>query len=262
MAPIPELLLERYRLGELLDAERRAVEARLQNEPESRARLDGLDQSDREVLSLYPPAATVRSIRQRAGLAPSDEAPRPGFRSWALGVPALAAAALALTLTLNLGQVPKGVGPGGGDETVRVKGLRPELRGYLVSGREAKTVNSGTEAHAGETLQLNYVSAGKRFGVVVSIDGRGQVTLHLPVQPAEAEPLSPSGEVALPNAYLLDDAPRFERFFLVTADAPFSSELVLGAARRLAKEPGAGSLPLGLPQGLEETSLLVRKVGP
>ena len=35
----------------------------------------------------------------------------------------------------------------------------------------------------GDTLQLGYVAAGKRFGVIASIDARGTVTLHLPETP-------------------------------------------------------------------------------
>ena len=82
------------------------------------------------------------------------------------------------------------------------------------------------------------------------------------------EPLSPAGErteVRLPQAFRLDDAPRFERFFLVTADEAHRDALrladVVERARRLARDPSQAEraeLP-DLPMGLQQQSLRVRK---
>ena len=112
-------------------------------------------------------------------------------------------------------------------------------------------------------LRLGYVAAGRRFGVILSIDGRGAVTLHFPSSPTGATALAGPGESLLPDAFELDDAPEFERFFLITADSPPAVDGVLAAARSLgASSHGAGVGLLELPPGLDQTSFLLRKVAP
>ena len=76
------------------------------------------------------------------------------------------------------------------------------------------------------------------FGVVVSIDGRGTVTPHLPVPPGPAARLAERRETLLPHAYGLDNSPGFERFVLVTADKPFDTAVVIESMR-----PGGPPLP-------------------
>ena len=258
--PIADLLLERFRLGELPEAQRQAVERRLAEDAEARARLERLAESDREVLSTYPPERLVGSIRRRAEHA--QAVPSRSRSPLLFAVPAFAAAALLLVLA----QPPMTTGvPGeqvGGLEDTRIKGMKPHLLAYRVSGRSAEFLPDGAATRAGNTLQLQYVGAGRRYGVVVSIDGRGQVTLHLPVSPGEASPLNLRGEVPLPRAYQLDDAPGFERFFFVTSDSPFATGQVLEASRALAAKPDAARDFLALPAGLDQSTLLLRKVEP
>ena len=70
----------------------------------------------------------------------------------------------------------------------------------------------------------------------------GCVTRHLPAAGARAAPLSRARPVPLPEAYELDDAPGFERFFLVTADDAVPRRAGGGggapAARRRAERAG------------------------
>jgi hypothetical protein len=73
--------------------------------------------------------------------------------------------------------------------------------------------------------------------VLVSLDGAGNVGVHLPpAGSTRAASLEVGREVRLPFAYRLDRAPAFERFFLVTA-----TESVL--ARRRRSPPRALSSP-------------------
>jgi hypothetical protein len=86
------------------------------------------------------------------------------------------------------------------------------------------------------------------------------VTVHFPSGAATAGGLEPKGETLLPFAYELDDAPGFERFFLVTSREPFPVEVVVGAAERLAAEPERARLaPLELPGKLEQSSIVLSK---
>jgi hypothetical protein len=84
--------------------------------------------------------------------------------------------------------------------------------------------------------------------VILSVDGRGAVTRHLPANGARAALLGHDRMNLLDAAYELDDAPGWERFYFVTADAAFDVEGIVSAARQLAardlRHP-PGLLPLG-----------------
>jgi hypothetical protein len=47
--------------------------------------------------------------------------------------------------------------------------------------------------------------------MVLSIDGRGTVTVHLPLAGTDAAQLSKDGDTTLGSSYALDDAPAYER---------------------------------------------------
>lgn len=141
-----------------------------------------------------------------------------------------------------------------------MKGLAPRLEVHRShGGGGAEELREGAVAREGDLLQLSYVAAGRRYGAVVSVDGRGIVTLHWPEEGGPAAPLAQAGAVPLPHAYLLDDAPAFERFFLVTGDNAFDSATVVEAARRLAAAGRARQDPLPLPAGLDQRALLLVK---
>jgi hypothetical protein len=119
-------------------------------------------------------------------------------------------------------------------ESIGIKGdLKPALRIYRKtgSGSGSELLSAQVNVRRGDTLQLRYVAAGKRFGAIASIDARGLVTFHLPEVEGPAVALDRDGERALPHAYELDDSPGFERFVFVTSDAPFTTTEVLQALR-------------------------------
>ena len=67
--------------------------------------------------------------------------------------------------------------------------------------------------------------AGRAHGVVVSVDGRGQVTEHYRLRGA------PGGEVTVPEAYVLDDAPDFEVFHFIASVEPLEVDDLMDALR-------------------------------
>jgi hypothetical protein len=102
---------------------------------------------------------------------------------------------------------------------------------------------------------VGYHAAGHAYGVIVSIDGRRLVTLHLPRDGERAVPLGREATVLLDHAYELDDAPRWERFYFVTGNEPFLVSAVVIAAERAAlvsrdDTPATLSLPAGLTQSV------------
>jgi hypothetical protein len=112
-------------------------------------------------------------------------------------------------------------------EQLTAKGLAPHLSIYRRTPASPERLSPQARVRAGDTLQLAYVAAGQRFGVIASVDARGAVTLHLPEQPGPAVRLDDRAETALPHAFELDATPGFERFVLVTSEAPFDTRVVV-----------------------------------
>ncbi|WP_224369095.1 ActD-like protein [Hyalangium versicolor] len=263
----PDWLLERIALGELPPAELAAARARLAQEPDGEARLASLEAENKAILETLKPDAVAREVESRAALARRVEAAREDsrplrrFAPVAALVPALAVAALFVVAQ------PAKVPPGGelvgtGLEVTRTKGLLPQLVVHRQGASEPERLTDGAPASAGDVVQVSYVAAGYTYGVILSVDGRGAVTLHAPETGGQSVALAASGTHALPRAYELDDAPAFERFILVTADKPFPLDEVLSSAHALAASADARKAPLALPEGFTQTSFTLEKVSP
>ena len=75
-------------------------------------------------------------------------------------------------------------------------------------------------------MQLSYVCADPEYALIVSVDGNGVVTSHFPEDSTDSALLEKGGEFPLSYSYKLDDAPSFERFYLVTSNEEFSLESI------------------------------------
>ena len=243
---IPDFVLERYRLKELPERSARAVELMMAADPAIRERLDALAASDAEIQERYPsvfihdrPALPRRLVMRLAAAA-------------AFGIAALL---LLMALPRTLQQPP---------DTERVKGTiggRPSLALYRRTDTGSERLADGDVARAGDLLRVGYASAGRPYGLILSIDGRGTVTLHLPPAGDRAVALTPGKTILLDAAYELDDAPRIERFYFVTGKEAFAAEAVVSAARREAARQGSVPDSLPLPAGLEQVTFAIQKEG-
>lgn len=235
--PVSDWMVERLAAGDLPADDARRVRAELEARGEL-GRLDAVLSANRTFLEAHPPARVVAEIERRGG---------PRRRPWLLVVPVLAAAAVMVALVVPRSSAPIVVAEG--SDVVRLKGQQPYLAAYRKGDEGADRLRDGARVHAGETVQVAYVAAGQRFGVVASIDARGNVTLHLPEQPGAAYELVASGETPVPHAFVLDDTPGFERFVFVTSAHPFASADVVDALH--------GDKPL--PPNLSLTDLTLEK---
>jgi hypothetical protein len=248
----PEWLVERLHQGDLSPAEAAAVQARLAEE-DGLARLEALARDDARFAESHPAGPAVAEIRRRAA---ERAAPKARPRRIFLAVLPLAAAAAVAAVALRL----PGTAFRGGDDGVRLKGSSPHLAVHRqATGADPEALARGARVRAGDVLQLSIVSAGRPYGVVVSVDGRGVVTRHGPGDGALAAKLPAQGAVPLDHAYRLDDAPSFERFFLVTGGSAFAVEPVLDAIRRLAAEGGARTGAPALPPALAWSDFVLEK---
>ncbi len=279
---VPDFIVEQLALGEAPEEERRALLSR----DDVRERIRALERSDAEILRDYPPARMAELIRERAALAEADAAADTDaargdrsessagagpnvrgrvirFRGSSLRpkspriiglVAALCIVAIGIVpLVLEQRRSADSVIA----ETIRIKGLRPSLRIYRELDGSAEVLENGSEVHERDLLQIGYISGGEKYGIILSIDGRGTTTLHYPLSPASGTELERSGEVILPYSYELDDAPGFERFFFITSDTPIPVDRILDSARKLARESGrALKEAIPVPGGMEQFSIV------
>jgi hypothetical protein len=257
---ISDLLLEQYALGELSAEREKMVRAELDRDEGLRARLAALRESDREIMAAYPAEKVVPAIRERLlreGEPMKRVAPR-RVNPLAWGLPIAAMAVLLLSFfVLRERFVP---------EETRLKGLTPHLTVFRKTTTGAEQMHGGSLAKRSDVLQLGYAASGAKYGVIFSVDGRGTVTWHMPAGytggPRQSPALEVSGEVILPSAYELDDAPGFERFFLLYSPNPFDLAPIARAVRSLAARPAAADRgTLALPAGMGQYSLLLKKQG-
>lgn len=255
---VPDILVEQLLLGELPEGKSRELLA----DPEVRTRMQELQASNREILERYPPEVMSRRIWWRVEKEAAAREER-GRRRWSL--PRLAPAAAFAALLVAVGVVLATVAPWKTlDSGTRLKGVRPHLVIYRKTAAGAEALGPGSPVRGGDVLQIGYVSAAKPFGVIFSIDGSGVLTLHYPPSETDtggaATRLQGEGEVLLDFSYQLDNAPGFERFFLVTSAREPALAEVLQAGRRLATDPKqARKASLALPAGLEQWSMLLTK---
>lgn len=246
---IPDLLLERLRRGELDPAAADALRARLG--AADRDRLDALDTDDARTLEAHPPRLVAAEIRRRLDVAPRRR--RAPFAGPALGLALAAAAAAGLLWFAPPAPTPIAAADAGPD-TVRAKGDARLLVYRRGSGPEPELLTDGDAARAGDVVQLGVLLDAPRHVAVVSIDGRGALTVHHPQ--GSAPDALPAGRLVFDHAFAFDDAPAYERFVLVTAPAPIDLEAIRRAVDAL-DDPRED--PLALPADWRQSSTLIVK---
>lgn len=264
---IPDWKLERLALGELPPGEAKALMAQLQGTPGGLERLEALEVSNAAILEALPPQDVSREVSRRARQAQGDAALSRKGLAKRVGpiVAALAMGAMALAIVPLSSQDSSvtGASQGGAEalEVTRAKGIEAGLVIHRLQGRDVERLSDGDGAAGGDVLQVSYRSAGAAYGAILSMDGRGVLTLHHPTRGRRSPALTSGGSITLPRSYQLDDAPDFERFVLITSEAPFDLQLVKDAARQVSElGDDAISAPLPLPEGLNQVDFTVRKL--
>ena len=159
------------------------------------------------------------------------------FRWGALALPLAAAAALVVVVT-----VPQTFWSSARTDQDRIKGTGdPVLVVYKEGPTGAVKLEARATVRAGDVVQAAYQVTKPTQGAVLSVDGEGNVTVHL-AKDGRSAALVPGGSHPLEFSYELDRAPRFEVFFLLTSERPFDLEPVRQVLRTTAWDslkPGA-----------------------
>lgn len=251
-AQVSDLMLERYRLGEVTAKERKLVEAGMAGDKALRSRYEALAVSDRELRLMYPrEQSPLKDLPSPAEFPDTGRIAsrrpmgrfRTGRGSWGIWAAAVLLCVLFPSLYFLRSRTLDGNRAALGSETDRIKGmeLKTELAVYLREktgqAEEGRRLPDRTILREGNTVQLAYTTppGAVYYGVIFSIDGRSAVTLHYPYRKEQSSLLTAGKRTFLSEAYTLDDAPDFEIFFMVVSQKPLDTEKVLETARELTR---------------------------
>lgn len=206
--PVPPLLREQLRLGELPDDVAADVAARLAGSPTA-------ERSDAEILAAAPPATFMAEVRRRGRVAEEPSRAAPVFRC---------SIVLAVAASAMLFAVPRSDTPIGECLDVRTKG--DAMLSVTAVGQSTPLANDAT-VHAGDDLQLALSAPCAGWAVVFSVDAMGTVTEHQRFEGVD----SLAGPVPLARGFKLDDSPGYEAFHLVSSPTPIDIDAILDHAR-------------------------------
>jgi hypothetical protein len=264
--PVKKWELERYLLGELPRRRMDEIKRIMETDSELGEELTALKRSNEEILKQFPLETIVPQIKAHVETGQEDKATQPVLFKRLLYVsPVFAAALVVLFIVFQ--------NPGGrttqdipGLQGTRIKGFETNdvSKPHILVHRKAKDtielLESGDSASAGDLLQIAYVSVGAPYGVILSIDGRGVVTLHYPESEDKEPILDQNKKTPLASSYELDDAPNFERFFFITSKSKIDVQAILNSAEVWAEHLETSEREdLDLPDSLSQYSLLVKK---
>jgi hypothetical protein len=273
---IDDRVLERYLLNELPGDRMKEITKILESDALLKERLDALKESNRSILRDYPAETVaprildrVRTETARAEYADSKKERPLWQKRLFFASPALAAALVLIFLVSPFKIDHPGIDPKPPvQDGTRIKGTPGAALDLLVfreTGGKIEQLEAGMNAKAGDRLQLAYTAPKDTYGVILSIDGNGVVTLHFPDKAGQSTKLENGNKINLKNSYELDDAPGFERFFFLTSSRPLDVKKAMQAARNLARRPGhakTGTIEPASPtpgQRVNQVSILINK---
>lgn len=260
---IPELFAEAFALSEMSEAEAKELG---QSELVSR-RLE-IEKSNAEILQRLPAERMVPAIQSRYAMEKSrlKSQKRKSAIKWSLyGIfaPAVCTAVILLWMQPDTNLLTHSTKGPAEQETVRIKGLKPYLAIYRKTEKGIEQLTDGAPAKAGDLIQIAYMAVEQKFGVIISIDGAGSVSLHYPQQVSDSTLLVQKKETLLQRSYELDAAPMFERFIFVTSDQPIDVTKVLKSAELLStQKKKVETQKLTLPKNWRQNSYILTKVNP
>lgn len=145
------------------------------------------------------------------------------------------------------------------NDTIRLKGITPELHIFRKTIDNIELISSQQDVKENDILQIRYQGAGYQYGIIFSIDGAGELTLHYPNSASDNTDIEPQGDIALPFAYQLNNAPEFERFFLVTSNKKLNIQDIITQGKSIASHKDRNIATLDLSNNYYQTSILLSK---
>lgn len=207
---IPDLMLEQYLLNELNEPDRVMIEEQLRQNVQLQDRIKSIRQSDKLFAIEHSNDCFTKKLK-------SEKPFRFDFTTFLkpVIVPVLCSIIL-IPVVFVLFFKSQSVGI-----SERTKGKIISLIAYRKTDLGHEQLQNGAVVRQADLIQLEYlVSDSLLFGMIISIDGACNSSILFGTEEGKSVGLS-SRHKKLPFAYELDNAPDFEKFFLITSTKPF-----------------------------------------
>jgi len=261
------LLLERYLCGEVTDEEKTLIENECRNNEMLREQLDEMRRSDSEIKQTYMPNTVADEIALKMHREDVRETVKRN-KSALIGknrfspLPVWSYAVLVAVLLI----VPITVKQYGNNSLIgeRTKGIKPLLTVYRDEGKNYKKLSDNALVSPGDRLQIGYNAAGMKYGIILSVDGNGVLSLHYPEDRATKTVgtlLEQGGEQLLNTSFELDSAPHFERFYFLTSEDTLNvSEIITECEKYFSNGTEVSGSKIGtLPANVTQSTITLNK---
>jgi hypothetical protein len=202
--------LEQYAHGELTAGRRAEIESSAETCKHCQTELSALKRDNQAFLEQVNVAA--QSARILDSLESRENRPwfaRFQFSQWVGALTLVVAMAFIVPAIFN------------SDRSVnRIKGENVGLQVYLNTEEEPQLITKGSELRDGDQIQFRYQARGYPFLMIVSVDGRQNITSLYPSVPGPSISVAPEGSHILAGSIILDDAIGFERIFAIYSESP------------------------------------------
>ncbi len=210
------LKMEQYMLDELTPEEKRAIESK----PETSEHIDFIVKSNEKFFKKFD----IKKLAKETEEELLNEKKIIKFPTKTITT--LIAAAACFIITLNI--LPNFKTDNDFEEIIYLKGSE-KINIYLKEGDQVDRLSNLDKVYEGDQLQITY-QAKSQYGIIFSLDGLKNVTFHYPEKLYNSTSLDIGKEVTLPTSYILDNAPHFEKFYMITSDKSFDFNFVKEAA--------------------------------
>jgi len=241
-----DLTLEQYLLHELSESEYAEVADAIEKDSALRLRLLKIEESNHDFFTAHPVSLNVSLITKAVEKSKSNSDKRipkaPSFLSQIFSLKNAFALSAALSVIVALfvfmprnNKVLTGL-PDQMNDVTRIKGSTGIMI-YSKGSAGVTLLQNRSSAKPGDHLQIVYQNDNNTFGAILSIDGNGTITKHLPQDGEVSRSIERGSRVVLQNSYVLDNAPHFEKFYFFVSKKPFQIQLL----RDRLKEAGNGN---------------------
>ncbi len=263
--PVSDFKMEQYLIGALPEKEMKELRDREASDEIFAARVRELREQNKKILAANPFENLVRDLDRidaangsvpTAAAVGATEARALISRFNVLRIAAALVVALGIVSAVFVGgkesviKSSETVSSAGLDVAMatensdtRIKGLEARMEVWKKSENGIIQLEDMSTAKEGDEIQLRYSVPEKCFGMIFSMDGNGALTVHMG-NDNKAIALEPGKMVSLPYAYKLDDAPHFEKFFLLTSEKEFA--VYAGKLDEILKQDGLKTVTLTL----------------
>ena len=266
--------LEMFILGELPSRRMKQIKEQLKTDNQLKEEVDKIKKSNDEILNEYPGNNVIPKIFNRYDhhqrICHREKTIKPRqlfFRRFLYASPVLALAIVLLLFLFHVHEKDRILLTNDNlNDDIRIKGIdtfnlaETNLIIHRKQDNQVELLRNGVQGKAGDILQLAYVAAEQSYGIILSIDGSGKVTLHFPEQIGLSTAIEKNKKILLPNAIELDNAPDFERFFFITSERNIDIAEIIKKAEILGNNPTrAKTDPLDLPESYQQFSRIILK---